>query len=240
MYYVYVYFDPRKVGTYCYDNVLFQYEPIYVGKGSNKRFMEHLSNTHNSHLAGKIKNIQTELNRNPAILVLDDFDDEQEALDFEVEMIKRIGRADLGFGPLTNKTDGGEGCSGVKWSEERRALYRGENNPNYKNKGKPKKNVKPLGPMSPERLDRHCHQVKQSWDNDPKRKEEQSQKWSGSGNPGFGKYGFENPSAKPLIFEGEYFHSIRQASEVLKISKGKIQKDCLDIEIEDCYYLERP
>ena len=32
-YCVYIYFDPRKPGNYIFDNLSFDFEPIYVGKG---------------------------------------------------------------------------------------------------------------------------------------------------------------------------------------------------------------
>jgi hypothetical protein len=34
------------------------------------------------------------------------------AIDLEKDLIKKIGRKDLGLGPLTNMTDGGDGMSG--------------------------------------------------------------------------------------------------------------------------------
>lgn len=36
----------------------------------------------------------------------------------EVRLIKKIGRRDLGLGPLTNLTDGGQGANGVVLSDE--------------------------------------------------------------------------------------------------------------------------
>ncbi len=41
--YVYIYFDPRKKGEYQIDNIIYEFEPIYVGKGINKRYKKHLS-----------------------------------------------------------------------------------------------------------------------------------------------------------------------------------------------------
>ena len=43
---------------------------------------------------------------------------ECQSLMLEINMIQIIGRRDLKFGPLTNLTDGGEGCSGYTPSEE--------------------------------------------------------------------------------------------------------------------------
>jgi hypothetical protein len=37
-FYIYIYLDPRKHGKYCYNDICFLYEPIYIGKGKNKRW----------------------------------------------------------------------------------------------------------------------------------------------------------------------------------------------------------
>jgi hypothetical protein len=42
IYYVYVYLDPRKFGVFEYGSLKFDYEPFYVGKGTNKRMYAHL------------------------------------------------------------------------------------------------------------------------------------------------------------------------------------------------------
>lgn len=44
-FYVYVYIDPSKRGSYFYDglNFSFLYEPFYIGKGQNDRIMVHLN-----------------------------------------------------------------------------------------------------------------------------------------------------------------------------------------------------
>ncbi len=37
-FYTYIYLDPRKPGTFIYDNMFeFEYEPFYVGKGKGNR-----------------------------------------------------------------------------------------------------------------------------------------------------------------------------------------------------------
>jgi hypothetical protein len=59
---------------------------------------------------------------------------EDEAHKLEVYLIKLFGRQDQKTGTLLNHTDGGEGSSGLKWSEESRANKRGEHHP-YHNKG---------------------------------------------------------------------------------------------------------
>lgn len=41
-FYVYVYLDPRKSGEYIYDDLKFNYEPFYVGKGRGDRIISSL------------------------------------------------------------------------------------------------------------------------------------------------------------------------------------------------------
>ena len=55
-YYVYAYLDTRKNGDYIYDDLIFGYEPIYVGKGKNRRYKNHLS------LRNNIKKLSTDIN----------------------------------------------------------------------------------------------------------------------------------------------------------------------------------
>ena len=72
------------------------------------------------------------------ILILKQNLTEEEALKHEKYMIAVYGRIDLGTGILHNRTNGGEGCSGVVRSEETKRkmsdAHKGENNPRY---GKP-------------------------------------------------------------------------------------------------------
>jgi len=96
--------------------------PFYVGKGAGSRVFEHESEARNlptrSH---KLNVIRAILRRGQRIgYVLDGFfADERDALAHERALIQRIGRHDLGTGPLTNQTDGGEGTSNP--SQESRA-----------------------------------------------------------------------------------------------------------------------
>lgn len=121
MAYVYVYLDPRKPGCYIYDNdVSFEYEPFYVGKGSGSRDKVHLNEAKNKKKLsyGKFKN-----NRKTArisaiiksglepiiIRLLDDVTD-VEAESFEHNLTEHIiGRLNENKGPLLNIIPGGTG-----------------------------------------------------------------------------------------------------------------------------------
>jgi hypothetical protein len=132
IYYVYIYLDPRKVGTFTYGQYTFDHEPFYVGKGKEDRLQKHLifcnlRNDKNKHKVNKILKIKQETNQNPIIIKYkDNMLVEQDAFDLEIDMITKIGRADLHKGPLTNLTDGGEGTSGHTQivSEKRKKLIR--------------------------------------------------------------------------------------------------------------------
>ena len=85
-YYVYVYKDP--------DNK----SPFYIGKGSGNRYKKHLNetfeNTENRKKYAKIKSILN-AGKEPIIEILKYFNDENQAYDFETELIKAYGRKDI-------------------------------------------------------------------------------------------------------------------------------------------------
>jgi hypothetical protein len=112
MYYVYVYLNKLKPGIFKYGDFIFEYEPFYVGKGKDKRYLSHLNKVKNKNKykkSDKFLIIEENISRNiePDILIIFRSDDELSTLDKEKETIKSIGRLDLMRGPLTNKNDGG-------------------------------------------------------------------------------------------------------------------------------------
>lgn len=127
-YYVYTYLDPRKPGRYSYKTMSFLYEPIYIGKGKDKRYLAHLRFLHkkgkgyNPYFKNKLQRIMSKYSKDikKYILILNNNLKEQEAFDVEKELIREIGRKDLKLGPLVNLTDGGDGISGVVVSTETR------------------------------------------------------------------------------------------------------------------------
>lgn len=88
--------------------------PFYVGKGVGLRALQHVSEARNRvRLTHKLNTIRAIERRGEAVFytVAGAFDDEAEAHRHEMKLICQIGRYDLGSGPLTNQTDGGEGGS---------------------------------------------------------------------------------------------------------------------------------
>ncbi len=124
-FYVYIYLDPRKEGNFKYGCFEFSHEPFYVGKGHKERMYEHLYNfslekykhTYRIRKIKKIINLGYDLKDGFIIKIADNLLN-NDSCEFEINLIKIIGRKDLGYGPLTNTTDGGEGVSGRVVNEQ--------------------------------------------------------------------------------------------------------------------------
>lgn len=115
---VYVFLDHRKSGKYIYDEFEFEFEPIYVGKGNLNRPKAHKYRTENkTRFYTKYNKILKETGLHPKYIIVKDNLTEEDANLIEIYLIKKIGRIDIG-GTLTNLSDGGEGQSGWKMSDE--------------------------------------------------------------------------------------------------------------------------
>ena len=122
VFYCYVYLDPRHPGDYKYvlpsgKIVKFKFRPFYVGKGKGNRAYAHLGCALRGYRTNKIKAIR-KAGLEPLVLVTTKLFTEAIALAGEIDLISGIGRLDIGTGPLTNLTDGGEGLAGVIKSDE--------------------------------------------------------------------------------------------------------------------------
>lgn len=151
-YYVYVYLDPRKPGNFIYEDLKFDYEPFYVGKGLHKRCYVHLKNNKrltNTYFKNKILKILS-LNLSPIIIKYIENLTEEKSYEKEGECIDKIGRITLKTGPLVNIHAGGLGKLGfseeaklkisqknkmIKWTDEAKLnhsiINSGQNNPMY-------------------------------------------------------------------------------------------------------------
>lgn len=85
-------------------------EPFYIGKGKDNRAV---SKGGRSEYWKRITN-----KYGFDVIILEENLSEQEAFNKEVYWINRIGRKDLGNGPLINFTDGGDGASGRILTDE--------------------------------------------------------------------------------------------------------------------------
>lgn len=82
---------------YVYEYLRVDGTPYYIGKGTGFRAFE--------------KNRAYKPNDKSKINIIKENMFEQDAWDYEIELIAKYGRQDLGTGILKNKTDGGEGGS---------------------------------------------------------------------------------------------------------------------------------
>jgi predicted XRE-type DNA-binding protein len=116
-FYIYIYLDSRNLGKYSYKNFSFLYKPFYVGKGKSGRYKE-ISNRNDDFI--DIINEIKKLGLKPIIIKLYENLHEKQSFEFETKLINEIGRLDLGTGFLINKTSGGQGNSGLIFSDEHR------------------------------------------------------------------------------------------------------------------------
>ena len=114
-YYVYIYLDPRKPGSFTYKDLSFDYEPFYVGEGREDRDTQHLRDLFtkrqgNRIKANKLKHIFAE-GLQPVISRVTENLSQQEAYELEKQVIRNIGRLCESTGPLANFQEGGTGGS---------------------------------------------------------------------------------------------------------------------------------
>jgi hypothetical protein len=121
MYYIYVYLDTRKKGSYSFGNFHFEYEPFYVGKGIGDRYLTHLRVANGSRkgknnlIISKIRSILND-GYEPIIIKIIEKLTKENYDGYEKSTIKEIGKSCDNLGPLLNIMDGGEG--GITWVGE--------------------------------------------------------------------------------------------------------------------------
>jgi hypothetical protein len=116
-YYVYAILDPRKE----INNIIFKYEPFYIGYGKNNRINEHLNHkrelNRKCHKSSKVLSIINSGNI-PILLKIKENLTFEEANKLEIEFIRLLVRIDKNTGILTNHTDGGIGTKNKILSQE--------------------------------------------------------------------------------------------------------------------------
>ena len=122
-FYVYVYLDQRKSGKWYYGDEVFDFQPFYVGKGTNNRDIQHLCPymlSCKTHKSSTIKSIIKDTGQLPIHYRIYENISQQDATDIEIDIIKQFGRRDLGTGILCNHTDGGDGSHNLSPYSRRR------------------------------------------------------------------------------------------------------------------------
>ena len=116
-YYIYAFLDSSKSGKFIYGELIFDYEPFYIGKGCGDRIKSSLYDRESAFKVNKIKSLK---DNNIDILSIKIYENlsNDESLKFEIETIRKIGRRSLKLGPLTNLTDGGDGRLSSPHSDE--------------------------------------------------------------------------------------------------------------------------
>ena len=103
-YYIYAYVDLDSPVDYQVSTSLgikhFNHQPIYIGKGRGERISSHCDGSKNEGLQNLI-----ESKRYKYIILYDSLSN-LESYRIECELIYKIGRSDLGVGPLMNKSAG--------------------------------------------------------------------------------------------------------------------------------------
>jgi len=122
-YYNYVYLDPTKpCNTKVFGiDLIFKYQPFYVGKGKNNRkALESKGGSTNRHLTNTINKLIRDGNP-PIIIQINKELSEHDAFQNEIYLIKHLGlRSNDGL--LVNLTNGGGGLSGYKHTEETKLI----------------------------------------------------------------------------------------------------------------------
>ncbi len=117
-YYVYAYLDSKLEENILFNDIIFKHKPIYIGKGQNNRMLEHFKDRKrlNTYFYNKLNKMILEENI-PIVIKLKEFEDEKEAIQMEIDLIRFLGKKKNG-GLLYNTTDGGDGLSGYIFTDE--------------------------------------------------------------------------------------------------------------------------
>jgi len=99
-YYVYVFLDKSKPGEFNYEDLKFEYEPFYIGKGTGDRITTSLLDRESPFKVNKIKKIQKMGGEILKIKLFENLEND-ESLQKEIEIIKLVGRRDFKNGSIS-------------------------------------------------------------------------------------------------------------------------------------------
>ncbi len=178
--YLYAFCDLRKPGKYVFNdlNVSFLYKPFYIGKGINDRYKHHKYDKSESYKSNLIQKLLLKYDIDDLLIKLQNDLPEKLAYDLEIDFISKIGRF-INGGPLTNLLPGGEGMSS-EWMKK--------NNPMFK--------------ISTEQHSKTIKEKHWSGERGKRRKQQLSEKVSGSNNPSSKKYLILEPNGKIHFIKG--------------------------------------
>jgi len=127
-YYNYVYLDPSKPLKYKVQglDLIFDYEPFYVGKGVGKRYKQHKYFKDRTFMYSKLKSLEKK-GLEPIVVFVAKNISTEESCENEKYLIQVIGRRDLNKGSLVNLTNGGEGAYGRIVSQKERKIRSEQN-----------------------------------------------------------------------------------------------------------------
>ena len=170
--------------------------PYYIGKGKGNRV----------HIKNK-KDIKPPKDKS-RILILKQNLTEQEAFRHEVYMIAVFGRKDLGTGILHNRTDGGEGCSGIIRTDEWKGKI------SKANRGKTRS----------EETKRKISEAKKNPPKETRRRLSESKK--GENHPNYGKTFSEKTKKKLSIKKEKYNYIIFSITEDITYLTNNLKGFC--------------
>ena len=145
------------IGFYIYAYLRENSTPYYVGKGSGDRaWVQHRNIKEN-------KGVWTPVDYS-RITIIENNLTEIGAFALERRYIRWYGRKDTGTGILYNRTDGGEGATGLYWSQERKdAQSKNKTGMTLPKRSKENRLAISLGKTGKPRSDTHNESQRQSW-----------------------------------------------------------------------------
>jgi hypothetical protein len=189
--------------------------PYYIGKGKGNR------------IYSKQRGIKSPKD-NSRIIFLKEGLTEEEAFKHEIYMIAIFGRKDVGTGILRNRTNGGEGPSGVvRSAEARKNMSEAQSGRIISEAHKKKISEANTGKIRTKEFKKRVSELKTGIPLSEEHKKKLKESKSGEKNPQFGKFGASNPSSKAIIAVQPggtklYFSGISEASRELGIASSAL------------------